>query len=334
MEDVSAEVAASISSAKVFGSSDNIRHGKYKFLIKRIHATKITTDRGDEKMGFWEFRVLESKPNPQVEGDRVDYVSAAQPGVGPLKDDGTKPNEVGSTCALKVNFDGPSARSAGSNIQSAILGLFGKLPGQISQEDLNKTWLDLARQKPIKKGDPVGVSNGQVVLADKDKPANWACGMVIWCETRPKKKKKPNEKGMYVTLMNWSCNGNPPGVGENAWELVNARRAEIEAQMAAEGDDDYEESTPSTPSPYGQQQQAAAQQQVVAPQPPAPPAPSIPSQGFVPPAPWRLHQQGTTPDTTWYWDGGQGMLNQTQLMAQLQAKPPAVPTIPSIPQSA
>src|ERR1700749_903018 len=176
-QDVSSEVAGLISSAKVFGSSDNIRHGKYRFLIQRISAELIENDSGNHRRAFWEFKVLKSEPNPQFEGDHVDYPGVA----GPLKDDGTHPNEVGSLCALKVDFDGAGGRSAGSNIKAAILGLFNKRDGEISDKEINKTWTDLARQKDINVGDPIGIENGVVVTALKAARANPACGMIIDC---------------------------------------------------------------------------------------------------------------------------------------------------------
>lgn len=310
-EDVSAEVAGLISGSKVFGGSDNIRHGKIKVLIKKIFAQVIDGDAGKHKMAFWEFTVLEANPNPQFEGDRVDYVSPQQPGTGPLKDDGTRPNAVGSNCALKVDFDGPGGRSAGSNIKAAILGLFGKRDGEISDEEINKTWIDLSRMRDLKVGDAIGINpqTNQPIFATVAKRANWACGMVIYCETMVKKKKLANDKGAYVTKLLWDCKGSPPGVGENAWELVEKRRAEIEAART----DDEEDTSAPTPSPYGQQQvQQAAPTQPVAPPPPAPPAPPAPTQAvFTPPPPWQVHP--TAPG--YYWDGQAGVKTEAQLRA-------------------
>src|SRR5262249_3111567 len=121
-QDVSSEVAGLISGAKVFGSSDNIRHGVYKFRIKRIFAQLVEVEGGQHKFAFVEMTPIESRPNPQTEGDHTDYPGVA----GPLKDDGTRPNQVGSNCALKVDFDGAGARSAGANIKQFILALFNK----------------------------------------------------------------------------------------------------------------------------------------------------------------------------------------------------------------
>ncbi len=320
-EDVSAEVAGLISNAKVFGSSDNIRHGKYKMLITRIHAQKVDTDKGKHRMAFVEMTPLESKPNPQVEGDRVDYVSAQQPGVGPLKDDGNKPNAVGSKCALKVDFDGAGALSAGANIKAFVLGLFGKRDGEIPDTEVNQTWVDLARTKDVKVGDPLGVdpNTQQVIYAKTAKRANPACGMIVYCETITKKKKVPNDKGMYITKMIWSCGTSPVGLGENTPELVEKRRLEIEAQRAEE---DEEDGTPSVPSqtatapassPYTQAAQSPA------PPPPAPPAPAAPSvpSVWMPPAPWQPHP--TTPvdaqGTRWFFDGASQVKSEAQLRA-------------------
>jgi hypothetical protein len=318
MEDVSAEVAGLISSSKVFGGSENIRHGKYKFLIKRIFAQLVESDMGKHKMAFWELTPLESHHNLQVEGDRVDYISPQQPGVGPLKDDGTKPNVVGSNCALKVDFDGNGARSAGSNIKAAILGLFGKRDGEISEEEINKTWVDLARMKDLKIGDAIGIDpqTSQPIFAKVAKQANWACGMIIYCDTMAKRKKTPNDKGAYVTKLLWDCKGSPPGVGENAWDLVAKRRTDIEA---ARTDDEDDSSSTSTPSPYSQQQTQTMTQQT-APQPPAPPPPAPPPppavSAFVPPPPWVKHPSaawGATPEAQFYWDQDSQVKSAAQL---------------------
>src|SRR6185369_11155056 len=185
-QDVSADVAGLISSSKVFGSSDNIRHGKYRLLIEKIHAEMVETDKGNHRMAFWEFKVLKAEPNPQIEGDHVDYPNSA----GPLKDDGTKPNMVGSRCALKVDFDGPGGRSAGSNIKAATLALFNK--DDASDDEINRTWIDLSRRKSCKKGEIVGfdAATQSPILAEADKVANPACGAIIDCTTMAKKKKQ------------------------------------------------------------------------------------------------------------------------------------------------
>jgi len=318
-QDVSAEVADLISGSKVFGASDNIRHGRLKLVIERIHAQMVETDMGNHKMAFWECRVLESAPNPQTIGDRVDYVSPQQPGVGPLRDDGNNPNPVGSRCALKVDFDGAGGRSAGANIKAPILALFGKRDGEIPDSEINATWKDLARVRDLKVGDAIGIdpNTNQPILATKAKQANPACGMVIWVETMVKKKRTPNEKGMYVTKLIWDCKGSPIGVGENAPDLVLKRRAEIETARAEEGIDDEDTSASSTPSPSPYQQAASAapavpQAQQAAPLPPAPPAPPAPVvAAFTPPPPWRAHP--TAPG--YFWDGAQGVKSEAQLRA-------------------
>lgn len=312
-EDVSAEVAGLISGSKVFGGSENIRHGKYKFLIKRIFAQLVEGDAGKHKMAFWEFETLDSKPNPQIEGDRVDYVGPTAPGVGPLKDDGTKPNIVGSNCALKVDFDGAGGRSAGSNIKAAILGLFGKRDGEISDEEINKTWVDLSRMKDLKVGDAIGINaqTNQPIFATVAKQANWACGMIIYCETVVKRKKSPNDKGAYVTKLLWDCKGSPPGTGENAWDLVAKRREAIEAARV-EDEEDAASGANTPSSPYGQQTQQVASQPA-APPPPAPPAPAARASAapFVPPPPWQPHP--TAPG--WFHNGIGGVKNEEQLRA-------------------
>jgi len=324
-QDVSLEIADEIASAKVFGSSDNIRHGRYRFLIKRIFAELVETDSGKNKFAFWEFRVLKSEPNPQTEGDRD--------ASGKLIDDGTKPNAVGSDCAMKVNFDGPGGRSAGSNIKRGIQGLFNK--SEISEEEMKKTWVDLARQKSVKKGEICGFNaqTNQPIYATEDKIANPACGMVIDCYTRPKKKKKANDKGAYITMLIFTCAA-PIGEGENAPELVAKRRAEVEATMLGDDDDDDVTPSPQAPSPMAvpsapvPQAYAPPAPQAVAPLPPAPPAPPAPPPPvvapFVPPAPWVAHPSmppGPTPETRWFWSNPSfpGGDNSVRSEAQLRA---------------
>lgn len=314
-QDVSSEVAGMISGAKVFGSSDNIRHGKYKFLIKRIFAELVETDAGKHRMAFWELTPIESLPNPQIEGDHVDYPGAA----GPLKDDGTKPNAVGSNCALKVDFDGPGARSAGSNIKAPTLALFNRHDGEVSDDEINKTWIDLSRRKDLKVNDAIGIdpATNQPILAKEARPANPACGMVINCTTVAKRKKTANDKGAYVTKLVWTC-ASPIGTGENAPELVAKRRAEI---LANQSDDDEEVTAPPANGvqPYAQPQAVAAPVQPPAPPPPAPSVPDVAA--FTPQVPFVKHPTaapGVTPETRWYWSdpklgGNNSIKNEAQL---------------------
>lgn len=306
-QDVSAEVAELIGSSKVFGSSDNIRHGTYKFLIKRCFSDLVEMDAGKHRMSFVEVTPLESKPNPQFEGDHIDYPGTA----GPLKDDGNKPNAVGSNCALKVDHDGAGARSAGSNVKAFILGLFNAQDGQISDDQINKTWIDLARRKPCKAGDIIGFdpATQQPVKAAEDKIENPACGMVINCTTTTKKKKTPNDKGAFITKLVWSC-ASPIGTGENSKELVAKRRAEILANQSPD-DDEEVVAAPAAASP---QAVAAPSAPAVAAPPPPPAAPAAPavSAEFVPQAPWTKHPLhfGPTLESQWYFSdpakGGNG----------------------------
>lgn len=315
-QDVSAEVAGLIGGAKVFGSSDNIRHGKYKMLIKKCFSEAVELELGIHKMSFVEMVPLESGPNPQIEGDHVDYPGVA----GPLKDDGNKPNMVGSNCALKVDHDGAGARSAGSNVKAFILALFNAQDGQIPDDEINKTWIDLARRKPCKAGDIVGFDGGtqQPIKATEDKQENPACGMIINCTTMTRKKKSPNEKGAYITKLIWSC-ASPIGTGENTKELVAKRRAEIQANQAPDDDEDVSAPPPSAP---------ANGTQAAAPPPPAPPAPPAPpvaagTAPYAPPVPWTKHTTapwGATPDKQWYFsDPKQGGDNAVKSAAQLMA---------------
>lgn len=324
-QDVSAELAGVISGSKVFDSSDNIRHGRYRFGIRRIFAELIENDKGTQKMAFWEFTVIKSEPNPQVEGDHTDYPNTS----GPLIDDGTKPNPVGSRCALKVNFDGPGARAAGGNIKAAILALFGKRDGEIPDEEVNATWIDLSRQKDLHVGDfeRMDPKTNQPILAKKAKKANPACGMVIDCVTVAKKKKKANEKGAYITKLIWTCAA-LPNTGENSEELVKKRAADY--MLSMEEDDEAEETAASAPgaqgiptAPVGTVPGPLASAPPL-PTPPAPaPTPPAPPAVFTPAAPWELHPdkmyQGATPDTRWYWSNpARGGDNALKTEAQLR----------------
>jgi hypothetical protein len=271
MSDVNLDLAGLISSAKVFGGSDNIRHGTYKFLIERIFAQKMDSGR----FAIAEFKVLESAPNPQTVGS----------------DDGLKPNAVGSRCALKVNFDGPGAKSAPGNVKAFILGLFGKNEEDISEADVNTTWVDLSR-------------NRDEMVNGKLKKGNPARGMVIGCTTFSKEKRKtkllPGDQKEYITGLKWIC-VSPPGSGENAPEKVSARTADLDHGTAG-----------AVAAPV------AAAPVVAPPMPPMPPAPPVPGAEWAPPAPWRVHPSvpaGNTPDTRWYWDGGTGVKTEAQLRA-------------------
>ena len=78
--DISGQLAGLISGSKVFGGSPNIRHGKYpKLMIERIFADLVQTQQNDNhRMAFWEFRVVESQPNQQIEGDQIGRASCRE----------------------------------------------------------------------------------------------------------------------------------------------------------------------------------------------------------------------------------------------------------------
>lgn len=309
-KDIAGEVADEIGNAKIFGVSENIRHGKYEFLIKRCFSELIENDKGNQKMSFVEVIPLVAEPNPVSEGDHVDYPGTA----GPLKDDGRNPNAVGAPCAMKVNHDGPGARSAGTNIKEFLLAVFNKDDSQISPAEVSKTWKDAARRKPCKQGDIIGYdqATNQPIKAEEDKQANPLCGVIVRCTTMSRRKKTPNVKGAYITKLIWSC-ASPLGEGKNTAELIAKRRAEILANTPIE--DDEEEETSAAPSG-----------QPSAPPPPAPPpSPPPPANGsvFTPPAPWEKHPAapwGTTPETQWYFSNPlKGGTNDVKNAAALKA---------------
>lgn len=289
--DVAAALAGSISNAKTSGSSDNIRHGRYRFEIVKICA-ELVEGQTDRNFGFWNVRPLTSAPNPQAEGDRVDYVSLTSPGTGPLKDDGNNPNLVGSDCGMKLDFT-TNEKVAASNMKAAIIALFN-MPGDVSDEEVFETWMELSLQRHIKKGEffYAHPKTGQPVFATRDLIPNPACGMIIDCTTRAQKKRTANAKGAYVTALQWRC-AFPIGQGENAMDKVAARRAEIERSVAAA--EEVEATAPAAPP-------VAAPSAPVAPPLPTPAAPPAPPVAFVPPAGWQPH-----PDPVggkgWYYKG-------------------------------
>lgn len=286
-QDVSSELSDLIAKSTVFGNSDNIRAGRYKFLIKRTFADKFDSGR----YAIAEFKVIESNPNPQV----------LPAGVTPGQfDEGNKPNLVGTTCALKINFDGNGAKSAPGNVKQYVLALFGFNQADTTEADVNSTWKDLARLKDNLNNDGTEA---------KGKRGNPSCGMVINCVASMKEKKKtkalPAAQKEYITTLTFEC-ASRLGTGENTSELIASRRGEIEENIV---DDDDAIEAPATNG-----QQAAPPP---APLPP-PPAPAIPQVSFTPPAPWVIHPtaaQGNTPETKWFWDGASGVKNEAQLRA-------------------
>lgn len=312
--DITSDLGDLIANAKTFGSSDNIRCGKYRGLIRRIFAEKVETGR----FAFVEMKVLSAQPNPQI------VPTGAI--VGTQFDDGMKPNLVGSDFAMKVNFDGPGAKSAPGNVRGFILGLFGLKEGEVSPAEVNSTWADFSRTKDLHVGDAIGIENNVVIKADKAKLANPGCGMLVDITASMKEKKKTREikelapeKREYVTILKWECVARP-GTGENAPDLVAKRRLEID--LPADDDDADVVSTPAAPPAVGSilAQQPATPTPAAAPAPPAPvaPAPPVPVAEFVPTAPWRKHPDqavGPTPETRWYWDGGAGVKNEADLRA-------------------
>ena len=294
MSDVSSELGDLIAKSKVFGSSDNIRVGRYKFLIKRVFAEKVESGR----FAFAELKVIESNANPQV----------LPPGVTARQfDEGGNPNRVGTDCAMKVNFDGPGAKSAGGNVKEFVLGLFGMTQGDTSDDDANRTWKDLSRQKDLHVGDAEAIdpATNRPILATKAKRANPGCGMVIACTASMKEKKKTKllapEQKEYITKLVWECVAKP-GIGENSLEAIAKRRADIE--LASEEEVDEPAGIAAAPT---------------APLPPiaaTSPLPPVPQAAFTPAPPWRPHPDqplGNTPETRWYWDGNAGVKNEIML---------------------
>lgn len=246
MPDISAELANDIATAKTSGSSENIRCGRYKFVVKKVHADVVENDKGKHKFVFVEVVPLESLPNLQTVGN----INAE----GKLLDDGNNPNPVGSECAMKVDFDGAGGRSAAGNVKQFILGLFGKADGEISEAQLNETWRDISRTTPLKKGDTIGISpQNQPILSDRDKPANPLYGMVVGCVAFAKRKQKIEGKTPdqhYITKLNWTCIS-PPGIGENAPDVVAKRRLELESRSVADDDDADDAASPVSPPSNG-----------------------------------------------------------------------------------
>lgn len=312
VEDVTSQIGDLMAKAKTFGNSDNIRCGKYEFLIKRIFADKMESGR----FAIAEFKTLKSEPNPQVVPTGVT--------VGTQFDDGMKPNAVGSDCALKINFDGNGAKSAPGNLRAFVLGLFGKTEGEVTEGEANETWKDISRSKDLKQGELIGVANGQPVYAKEAKAANPCAGWIIRCIAKMKEKKKTRDvkdldpsKREYVTVFTWECVA-APGTGLNSKDEVMKRRAELLA-ASTDDDDDDEVQTPAQAAMAASQQQ---QQAVPTPTPPSPmPAQAAP---FAPAAPWELHSdpkyQGPGPENRWFWSNpSKGGDNSLKSEAQFRA---------------
>lgn len=321
--DIRGNQAAAIASAKVFETSDNIRCGKYKMLLKRIIDGMITTKDGDRPGVIIEMTPLVSEPLPQTEGNMLLGGAVVPWGTAgaTLMDDGNTPCAVGATVALKIFFDGPGARSAPGNVRQFVLGLFNKHEGEIANNDIAKTWCEFTLDRPVKKGETLPNSPpGMTFVAERDLIVNPICGMVIDCVCTTRKKSKTNEKGSHISKPTFS-NRSMPGTGENTADMIVKRRGEIEAMMA---DDDDAVADAPTPAPGANGTNGAV---AAAPTPPvaaaAPPAP--PSAPWAPPAPWHKpanHPQyvvNADPTKDWWWNGGSGA-DAVKSTAQLRAQ--------------
>lgn len=195
----------------------------------------------------------------------------------------------------------------------------------MSEAELAETWLDISRKVAVRKGEPIGFNaeTKQVILADKDKQAQPARGMVIGIRTSAKKKKDGNEYGEWITKLNWFCIA-PIGTGENSWDKIKERRAKIEAQGADDEDDDKPSAPAGAPQmpvgagaapPAGMQVSPTPPQAAVAPTPPSPTPPTPPAAASPPPAPpwvpppgWVKYEDpqyfGATPESRWYHNNG------------------------------
>ena len=67
--DISGSIAQELSTTKVNENSDNIRHGRYRLLIREIIGRRIENDKGFMDYAIAVFDILTSQNNPQTEGD-------------------------------------------------------------------------------------------------------------------------------------------------------------------------------------------------------------------------------------------------------------------------
>ena len=201
-----------------------------------------------------------------------------------------------------------------------------------SGDDGVRTWSDLWRTQDVKKGgvdfvDPRPSVGGQpnpnfgkVVLTDRDKVANMACGYVIALSTEAKELKEtrkakdlPPDQRKYFTKKNWICLARP-GTGGNSVELVAKRRAEV--YLVAPPDEDDDEPIASSGIAAAGQASAGVPANGTAnassggtPQPSAPPVPPAPPSAptppvaadWPPPAPWVVG--GTSVEHAWLTPG-------------------------------
>jgi hypothetical protein len=226
-QDISAELAVTISEATGGGGKPFIRHTKYsEFLLTRCHSKRVKMeDTKWHRFSFMEFKVLKAVPHEK----------GAIPTSLQSRDDGTNPNPVGSMCSHSIDFDGNGAAMAGQNVKEFIAGLFGVDVDQLSKEDGFQTWVDLCRKMDVKAGgvDYVDPNTQQPVLAKKDKVANMGCGFIIALSTSAKELKETRkvkdltpEQRKYFTQKNWQCLARP-GTGINSPEDVAKRRAQV-----------------------------------------------------------------------------------------------------------
>lgn len=340
--DITSQRAAAIASAKVFETSDNLRCGKYKLLIKRIIDGMITTRDGERPGTIFELTPLVSEPLPQAEGNMIAPDGKIVPwgtAGAKLMDDGMSPNAPGSTVALKIFYDGAGARSAPGNTRQVVLGLFNKHEGEVSATDVAKTWLEFFTLRPFKKGEQFAeLPDGTKFYADRDLPqsatvtadgkvttSSALLGMVIDCVVASRKKSKTNDKGSHISKPVFS-NRSVPGMGDNAPELVAKRRAELEDAME---DDEAIETPPPGNTAAAPAANTAPTAPVIAPPAPTPPAPAAPPTppapvAWAPPAPWHkpagqdAYAPNPDPKNNWFWNG-QGGADSVKSEAQLRA---------------
>jgi hypothetical protein len=181
-----------IAKAKASSGGNNIRYGEYILMYWKSSYDKMNSG--------WchinEFVVTQATKISVMEGEKKVDV---------------EPNQVGTQCSYVINYDGKGKLSADGNSKALVLGLFGFVEGEISDEKVSETLADLtADNQPAK-------------------------GMLLKCSTYPKEVR--SRPGNYITGIKWEC-VSKPGEGENSAEKIKARldeyaRIQQAAQKAA-----------------------------------------------------------------------------------------------------
>jgi len=176
-----------IAKSRASNGGNNIRHGEYILMFWKSSYEKMFTG----MCHINEFVVAAAKKIAVQEGDTSKDI---------------EPNSPGTTCSYVINYDGKGKQSADGNSKALVIGLFGLVEGENSDEEVSETLGDLT--------------------AD-NQPAR---GMLIKVSTYPKEVR--SRPGNFITGLKWEC-VDKPGQGENTPEKCAERIAEYETSLTA-----------------------------------------------------------------------------------------------------